>query len=139
MAIHHTLKEARTRIGMSQEQAADHLGISGASFSRMEAGLSAVTTTRLVRLAALYKVSASALLEGSVVMEPTTLDMKRLKLVVIEIERIIAALNARPSPEKIAEATATLYSTEIDFIIRHPRETFDPSRHTPLLQLIFRT
>lgn len=139
MAIHQTLKEARTKIGMSQEQAADFLGISGASFSRMEAGQSAVTTNRLVRLAALYKVSASALLEGSVVMEPTTMDMKRLKLVVIEIERIISALNARPSPEKIAEATATLYTTEIDFIIRHPRESFDPSRHAPLLELIFRT
>jgi transcriptional regulator with XRE-family HTH domain len=138
VSIHKTLREARTRIGMSQDHAAEHLGISGASFSRMEAGLSAVTTTRLVKLAALYRVSATALLEGAVVTEPTAIDLKRLKLVVIEIERVIAALNVRPSPEKIAEAIATLYSTEIDFIIRHPRETFDPSRHAPLLQLIFR-
>ena len=48
MSIHKTLREARTRIGMSQDHAAEHLGISGASFSRMEAGLSAVTTTRVV-------------------------------------------------------------------------------------------
>ncbi len=72
-------------------------------------------------------------------MNPTTLDLTRLKQVIVQIEHVISALNVRPSPEKIADATAELYRTEVEFIIKHPRETFDPARHTRLLELIFRT
>ena len=138
VAIHHTLREARTRIGMSQDEAAKHLGISGASFSRMESGESAITTDRLVRLAALYKVSAASLLEGAVVTHPSAVDLDRLKLAIIEVEKVVSALGVRPSPQKVADAVAELYRTEIEFIIEHPRETFTPARHIRLLELIFR-
>lgn len=139
MAIHKTLRAAREQTGMSQEDAARHLGISGASFSRMESGESAVTTDRLFRLAALYRVSAASLLEGAVVTHPTAIDLERLKLAIIEVEKIVASLGVRPSPQKVADAVAELYRSEIEFIIDHPRETFDPSRHVRLLELIFRT
>ena len=139
MALNKTLKEARLRAGMVQEDAAKHLGITGASFSRMESGESSITTDRLIRLAGLYRVSAASILDGAVVLNPTAIDLNCLKLAVIEIEKIIASLGVRPSPEKIAEATAELYRTEVEFIIQHPRETFTPSRHARLLELIFRT
>lgn len=139
MALHKTLKDARLRAGMLQEDAAKHLGITGASFSRMETGESSITTDRLIRLASLYRVSAASLLEGVVVMNPTAIDLNCLKLAVIEIEKVIASLGVRPSPEKIADATAELYRTEVEFIVQHPRESFTPSRHARLLELIFRT
>lgn len=76
MAIHKTLREAREKFGMSQDDAARHLGISGASFSRMESGKSSVTTDRLFKLAALYRVSAASLLEGAVVTpRPLAIDL----------------------------------------------------------------
>jgi transcriptional regulator with XRE-family HTH domain len=138
MAIHKTLRDARERTGMSQEDAAKHLGISGASFSRMESGESAVTTDRLFKLAALYKVSAASLLEGAIVTHPSAIDLERLKLAIIEVEKVVSALGVRPSPQKVADAVAELYRTEIEHIIEHPRESFTPARHARLLELIFR-
>lgn len=139
MAIHKTLREAREKFGMSQDDAARHLGISGASFSRMESGESSVTTDRLFKLAALYRVSAASLLEGAVVTHPSAIDLERLKLAIIAVEKVVSALGARPSPQKIADAVAELYRTEIEHIVEHPRETFTPARHARLLELIFRT
>lgn len=139
MAIHRTLRDAREKTGLSQDVAAKHLGISGASFSRMESGESAVTTDRLFKLAALYRVSAASLLEGAIVTHPSAIDLDRLKLAIIEVEKVVAALGVRPSPQKVADAVAELYRTEIEHIIEHPRETFTPSRHARLLELIFRT
>lgn len=138
MAIHETLREARERSGLSQDDAARRLGISVASVSRMESGESAVTTDRLAQLAAFYKVSAASLLEGAIVTHPSAIDLERLKLAIVEVEKVVAALGVRPSPEKVADAVAELYRTEIEHIIEHPRETFTPSRHARLLELIFK-
>lgn len=139
MAIHKTLREAREKIGMSQDDAAKHLGISGASFSRMESGASSVTTDRLFKIAALFRVSAASLLDGAVVTHPSAIDLERLKLAIVEVETLVSALGVRPSPQKIADAVAELYRTEIEHIVEHPRETFTPARHARLLELIFRT
>ncbi|MGO4917203.1 helix-turn-helix domain-containing protein [Pseudogemmobacter sp. W21_MBD1_M6] len=137
MRIHQTLREAREWARMSQEDAAGFLGISGASFSRMEAGLSAVTTTRLFRLAQLYQVSASSLLEGVVVMQPSTIDMEWLRQTVIAVETVVAKMATRPSPEKIAGVVAETYRREIDHILNKPKERFTPDRHTAFVELMF--
>lgn len=138
MRLHEKLKEVRVACGMSQEHVADLLGISNASFSRMEAGKSAVTTTRLERLADIFDVSAGALLEGSIVRLPHRLDLDRLRLVITEIEEAIARLDVRPSAAKIADAVAEVYQTETEHVFHHPKEPFDPSRHRRLIELIFR-
>lgn len=138
MRIHQTLREAREWVRMSQEEAAHHLGISGASFSRMEAGLSAVTTTRLLRLAQLYRVSASSLLEGVVVMQPSTIDMEWLRQTVIVVETVVAKLDNRPTPEKIAGVVAETYRREIDHILNQPKDRFSPDRHSAFVELMFR-
>jgi transcriptional regulator with XRE-family HTH domain len=136
--LHRTLRAARRSAGLSQAQAAAHLGITGASYSRMESGESAVTTDRLFRLAGLFGVSATALLEGSVLMPPTTIDLERLKLVIVEVEGAIARLEARPTPRKVADAVAEIYRVEVEFVLAHPKETFTPGRHSHLVDLIFR-
>jgi transcriptional regulator with XRE-family HTH domain len=137
VAIHQTLKQAREQAGLTLEHAAECIGISGASFSRMENGLSKVTTDRLEMLAALYEVSASALVEGSIVTKPSTIDIDRLKLVVETVQQVVNEQAATPSPEKMAMAVSELYRLEITHIVNDATAVFDPSRHLRIIQTIF--
>lgn len=137
MAIHQTLRQAREHAGLTLEKAAESIGISGASFSRMENGLSKVTMDRLEALAALYDVSASALVEGSIVTRPSTIDIDRLKLVVQTVQQVVNDLAAHPSPEKMAMAVSELYRLEITHIVNDAKAEFDPTRHLGIIQTIF--
>lgn len=137
MALHKTLRQAREQAGLSLEKAAECLGISGASFSRMENGLSKVTVDRLEMLAVLYDVSASALVEGSIVTKPSTVDIDRLKLVVKAVQQVVNDLQAQPSPEKMALAVSELYRLEINHIVNNAKAEFDPSRHLGIVVAMF--
>lgn len=138
MELHKTLRQAREQAGLSLEKAAECIGISGASFSRMENGLSKVSVDRLEMLAALYEVSASALLEGSIVTKPSTIDIDRLKLVVEAVQQVVNNLQAQPSPEKMALAVSELYRLEINHIVNNASAEFDPQRHLGIIDAIFR-
>ena len=138
VAIYQTLKQAREQAGFTLEQAAESIGISGASFSRMENGLSKVTMDRLEMLATLYEVSASALVEGSIVTKPSTIDIDRLKLVVEAVQQVVNDLQAHPSPEKMALAVSELYRLEINHIVNDAKAEFDPRRHLGIIDAIFR-
>ena len=137
VAIYQTLKQAREQAGFTLEQAAECIGISGASFSRMENGLSKVTMDRLEMLAALYEVSASALVAGSIVTKPSTIDIDRLKLVVEAVQKVVNDLQAQPSPEKMALAVSELYRLEINHIVVDAKAEFDPTRHLGVVQAMF--
>lgn len=137
VAIYQTLKQAREQAGFTLEQAAECIGISGASFSRMENGLSKVTMDRLEMLAALYQVSASALVEGSIVTRPSTIDIDRLKLVVEAVQRVVNDLQAQPSPEKMALAVSEIYRLEINHIVNDASAEFDPARHLSIVNAMF--
>lgn len=137
MSIHNALKEAREKAGFTLEGAAKAIGISGASFSRMENGLSKVTTDRLEILATLYEVSASELVDGNVVTRPSTIDIDRLKLVVEAVQQIINEQEARPSPEKMALAVSELYRLEITHIVNDANASFDPMRHIGIVTAMF--
>ena len=136
--LHHLLRKAREDREITLEQAADLIGISGASFSRMENGLSRITTDRLVQLSELYGISASALLDGAIVSRPTTVDLQRLRATVEAVQGVVGAVGASPSPEKLGEAVAEIYRTEIERIIDTPNATFDPLVHEPLIKVMFR-
>ncbi|MEP1613940.1 MAG: helix-turn-helix transcriptional regulator [Roseobacter sp.] len=137
MDVHTTLKQAREQAGLTLEKAAECIGISGASFSRMENGLSKVTTDRLEMLAALYEVSASALVEGCIVTKPSTIDMDRLKLVVEAVQRVVNQHNVQPSPSKMAMAVSELYRLEINHIVNDATAEFDPQRHVGIINAMF--
>lgn len=137
VAIYKTLKKAREQAGFTLEKAADCIGISGASFSRMENGLSKVTVDRLEVLSALYEVSASALVEGCIVTKPSTIDIERLKLVVQTVQQVVNKQQANPSPEKMAMAVSELYRLEINHIVNDASAQFDPTRHLGIIQIIF--
>lgn len=138
MAIHETLKKAREQSGLTLEQAAGKIGISGASFSRMENGLSKVSMERLADLSALYGVSASALVDGAIVTRPSTIDIDRLKLIVKTVQEVVNRMRVRPSPDKMATAVAELYRLEIDHIVHDPAAEFDPARHLGIIEAMFR-
>ena len=138
MAIYNTLRQAREQAGLTIEFAAEAIGISGASFSRMENGLSKVTTERLEMLAALYEVSASALIEGSIVTKPSTIDIDRMRAVVEAVQDVVNRLRVRPSPEKMGQAVAELYRLEIEHIVNDPKASFDPGRHLGIIEAMFR-
>lgn len=137
MDIHNTLKQAREHAGFTLERAAECIGISGASFSRMENGLSKVTMERLEMLAALYEVSASALVEGSIVTKPSTIDVDRLKLVVEAVQQVVNDLKVQPSPEKMALAVSELYRLEINHIVNDASAEFNPARHIGIVEAMF--
>ncbi|MFN3130280.1 helix-turn-helix domain-containing protein [Roseibium sp.] len=136
MPIHTTLRKARETAGLSLEKAAEAIGISGASFSRMETGLSKVTTERLEELAKLYQVSASALLEGSIVSNPTNVDLQRMRQVVEVVQAEVNRLKVRPSPEKMGLAVSEVYRIEIEHIVQDPKTEFDPARHRTIIEAI---
>ena len=138
MAIHNVLRQAREQSGLTLEKAADAIGISGASFSRMENGLSKVTTDRLEVLASLYQVSASALIEGSIVTKPSTVDIDMMKAIVEAVQEVVNRLRVRPSPTKMGQAVAELYRLEIDHIVENPKAEFDPNRHLGIIEAMFR-
>lgn len=138
MAIFHTLRQAREQAGLSLEKAAECINISGASFSRMENGLSKVTTERLEMLAALYEVSASALLEGSIVSRPSTVDIDRMRRVVEAVQGTILELDVKPSPDKMGLAVSEIYRLEIDHIVNNPKAEFDPNRHVGIINAMFK-
>lgn len=138
MAIYNILRQAREQSGLSLEKAAECIGISAASFSRMENGLSRVTTDRLEMLAELYDVSASALIDGSIVTRPSNVDIDRMKAVVAAVQGVVNRLRVRPSPEKMGMAVAELYRLEIDHIVTNPKATFDPERHLGIIEAMFR-
>jgi len=138
VAIYNTLRQAREQAGLTIEAAAEAIGISGASFSRMENGLSKVTTERLEVLAELYHVSASALVAGSIVVRPSTIDFERLQSVVEAVQAVVNNNRVRPSPEKMAMAVTALYRLEIEHIVNNPKAEFDASRHIGIIEAMFR-
>jgi len=138
VAIHNILRQSREQAGLTLEQAAECIGISGALFSRMKNGLSRVTTERLEMLARLYGVSASALVEESIVMRPSTLGLARLKAVVHAVQGVVNSRRVKPSPEKMAMAVSEPYRLEIAHIVSNPKTEFDPDRHIGIIDAMFR-
>lgn len=138
MDIHAALKSARKSSGLSLAQVGEELGITDASVSRMENRQSKVTTDRLIELAKLYKVSASALLEGAVVTNPNTIDLDRMRLIIEEVEVYISDRRVRPEPSKISLAVAVLYKAEINHIVDRPDAVFDPKRQLDVIEAIFK-
>lgn len=138
MAFHKTLREAREHAGLSLEKAAKCIGISGASFSRMENGRSKVTINRLEQLAALYELSPSELVAGNLVSAPSTVDIDRLRLVVEVVQRKINAMKVKPSPEKMGLVVSEIYRMEIELLVKNAEAEFNPSRHEGLIEAMFR-
>ena len=134
------LREARERAGISLEAAANYVGISTASFSRMETGISSVTASRMAKLAEHYGVSVAGLFEGQLIRMPTNVDVERMKAVVVLVHQIIGDLSVSPSPEKIADVISQVYIDEIKRLLNDSKADllFDPEHHRAFITMIFR-
>ncbi|EBA04299.1 hypothetical protein RB2150_07348 [Rhodobacterales bacterium HTCC2150] len=130
-AINTTLKKARERAGISMADAATHVGVTTASFSRMETGEAQVTANRLVTLATYYGLSVAGLLDGEFAKEPSSMDMKRVHAIILFVHDAIRLLRIKPSPEKIADLVTEIYQREIDAALQSSSRStdFDPSVH----------
>jgi transcriptional regulator with XRE-family HTH domain len=58
------LRYLRERAKLTQEQVADHLEISQAAYARMEQGLVGLSIERIWKLADLYELTASGMIDG---------------------------------------------------------------------------
>ena len=65
MTIHQNLRDLRQISGMTQEQAANHVGVTRQTISSYESGRTQPDLDMLVKLAALYQTDISAILYGS--------------------------------------------------------------------------
>lgn len=65
MALHDNLKDARNRMGMSQEVVAEQLGISRQAVTKWELGQSKPSAKNLKALAELYQISSEELLSAA--------------------------------------------------------------------------
>ena len=65
MALHDNLKNARNKMGMSQELVAEQLGISRQAVTKWELGQTKPNAKNLRALAELYQISTESLLAGT--------------------------------------------------------------------------
>ena len=112
--INRLLRAARLDAGKSLEDAANHLGITAASMSRMETGASGVMADRVAVLANFYGVSVAELLDGRLVSQPNSIDLDRMKAVIEFVQEKIVDTNSNPTPAKIALTVIQVYERELE-------------------------
>ena len=66
MLIGKTLRAARKRLAITQQEAADYVGVSRATISRMEHDTYTINSTELARLTDLYHLTLGELLSGDI-------------------------------------------------------------------------
>ena len=134
------LRKARERAGISLVSAAEHLGITTASLSRMETGKSGVEADRIEVLARYYRVRVADLFEDQLVSMPGTIDLDRLRAIVILVQNTIHGTKAKPSSEKIADVVTQVYQREIDRLLADPdaEPVFEPAIHAEFVEMVFK-
>lgn len=78
------LKEARLASGLSQEQAAEKIGLKRPAISEIESGKRKVTAEEIIQFAEMYKVNKAWLL----LEEETDTDTERYKFAAREISKL---------------------------------------------------
>lgn len=132
------LRKARVKAGVSLEDAARFIGVTPASFSRMETNVSMVTAARMERLAEHYKISMAGLFDDQLLPMPSSIDFERVRLVVEAVQRVINSLRVKTSPEKMGAAVKELYRLEIERLANNPKAEFDPDHHIEIIQTMFK-
>lgn len=137
--IGHAIREARETLGLSLSAAADKMGLSKSTLSRLETGESIISAQRLFEFADAYDVSPEELLHGRSVTVPRTVDLDRMAQVVEEVETLIFDLEVRPEPARVSRAIVEVLKLETVRMLEAKDTRFDPSRYRGLVQEIFRT
>ena len=72
-SLYERIREARNKLGLTQEYVANYLGLSRATFTQMENGNRKITAEELSKLSTLFGLSADTLLNGKDISEPATM------------------------------------------------------------------
>lgn len=122
---------------MSMDDAADALGVSRVQVWRLEHKSTTVSAERLFELADLYGVDPRKLLQGENA-PATHLDLyRRIAEVVAMVEEQAQSLDARPSPQLVAEAVVEILQQEASQPTDAALAPFDPSQYQGLIKLLF--
>ena len=133
--LHHDLKRARIDAGLSMDDAADRLGVSRSALSRIEGGVTSVSSQRLIVLAGVYGVSPSSLLDGAVVRAMSDTDLDRIGRVIEFVEEVLADQSPRPDPKVVRETVLAIFKQETALAWDTGAE-FDPARYRELIRAL---
>ena len=115
--------------------AAEKLGVSQSTLSRIEAGDSNVSSQRLVDLASAYGVSPSKLLDGAVERAMSDTDLDRIGQVIEFVEEILTETSPRPSPRHVRETVLAIFRQETA-VSWEAGGCFDPTRYRDLIETL---
>ncbi len=133
--LHEKLKTARLDAGLTMEKAAECLGLSQSTLSRIESGDTNVSSQRLVDLASAYGVSPSKLLDEAVVRSMSETDLDRIGLVIEFVEEVLVDTTPRPSPRQIRETVLAIFRQETE-ASWEAGSTFNPLRYRALINIL---
>ena len=105
--------------------------------SRLETGQVDLTLDRAQELAELYGIDLAALVTGSLVTKPTSLDLERIGQVIEVVQDVILAKKLRPSGNKVGAVVTSVYQTELERIAGDPTAVFDARRQQRLVEVMF--
>lgn len=137
MALSNDLKQARKEAGLTMVDAAEQLGITQGSLSRIETGDTSVSSQRLIDMAGLYGVSPSMLLDGAVVNALSDKDLDRIGQVIEFVEEVLSEHSSRPKPTVVRETILAIFKQESASVYKSGAN-FDPSRYRELISVLIK-
>lgn len=133
--LNEIIKQARLEAGLTLDQAAEKMGLSQSTMSRIETGETAITAQRLVDMASAYGVSPSQLLDGAVVRSMSETDLDRIGAVIEFVDAAAADQSPRPSSQTIRQTVLAIFRQETASSWE-TGATFDPSRYSELVTML---
>ncbi|MEN8951812.1 helix-turn-helix domain-containing protein [Planktotalea arctica] len=135
MALSDDLKQARREAGLTMVDAAEKLGITQGSLSRIESGDTGVSSQRLIDMAGVYSVSPSSLMDGAVVNALSDKDLDRIGQVIEFVEEVLSEHSSRPKPTVVRETILAIFKQESASIYKSGAD-FDPTRYRELMSVL---
>lgn len=135
--LNEIIKQARLEAGLTLDQAAEKMGLSQSTMSRIETGETAITAQRLVDMASAYGVSPSQLLDGAVVRSMSETDLDRIGAVIEFVDAAAADQSPRPSSQTIRQTVLAIFRQETAFSWE-TGAAFDPTRYRELVTMLLR-
>lgn len=132
------IREARTRSGMTKDEAAAALGVSTVQIWRLENKSKTVSAERLFEIADLYGVDPRTLLHGEHAAEAPDRLYVRIGEVVALVEEEAQRLDVKPPPHLVGEAVVEILRQETKNQTTPNTAPLDASRYQGLVSLLFK-
>lgn len=131
--LHQTIKKARQQRGLSLSGAAELLGMSKTSLHRMETGGS-VSMEKLVAIASGYGISPGSLLDGSIQVPISEMDLE----LVAEVVRLVLVtshdMKPQPEPNRLAATVVEVIKLTQQDRARADGSSTDPARYAGVIR-----